>query len=99
MNFKLKAKILLTGTIKVGVGPQDETGSIYAEGTRQVVKVAMTDIIISIVIEETIIIEIDIELGSEMTTEIEDVGIAVIVMTQPDRTDIRKKRSLNPQLN
>ncbi len=90
MNLKLKAKVLLTGTIKVGVGPQDEVGSIYAEGTRQVVKVAMTDIIISIVIEETTMIEIDIALGSEMTTEIENVGIAVIVMTRTDKTDKRK---------
>lgn len=84
MNLKISAKLMLIGITKVGADHLSEAINIYVEDTHLVVKVVMIDIIKintgDTIIEVTIVVEIEID--NEMTTEIEEEGIAVIVTSK-----------------
>lgn len=85
---------MLIGITKVGVDHLNVAISIYVEDTHRVVKVVMIDIIKintgDTIIEVTIVVEIEID--NEMTTEIEEGGIAVIVTSRISNINQKNKR-------
>lgn len=85
---------MLIGITKVKADHLNVAISIYVEDIHRVVKVVMIDIIKintgDTIREVTIVVEIEID--NEMTTEIEEGGIAVIVTSRISNINQKGKR-------